>query len=165
MERDVEGDYRLDWPRLVETAKARRKQLNLTQRRLAAVAGVSLPTVVGLEAGEDLRLSSALKILRVLDMVESLLEGTLWIRSDRTPGTAPYEVTYSPYSGAGGTLERKPLPDLEALNGFLDLLRLSKEQKQEAHANLTRGEGANILGVRLSPTEARRYWPTQFAAA
>ena len=65
--------------------------MKLTQRRLAAVAGVSLPTVVKLEAGQDIRLSSALAILKVLDMVPRLVEGVLRIvacqQCDRTlPG-------------------------------------------------------------------------------
>ncbi|MGJ3263750.1 MAG: helix-turn-helix domain-containing protein [Salinarimonas sp.] len=59
----------LDWPALVEEAVRRRRQEGLTQRDLAALAGVSAPTVVAFEKGQtSLRLDSALAILRVVGL-------------------------------------------------------------------------------------------------
>ena len=49
MERNLQIDNQFDWPEIVASAKRRRHAMKLTQRRLAAVAGVSLPTVVKLE--------------------------------------------------------------------------------------------------------------------
>jgi len=74
MERNLQTDNQFDWPEIVASAKRRRQEMKLTQRRLAAVAGVSLPTVVKLEAAQDIRLSSALAILKVLDMIPRPVE-------------------------------------------------------------------------------------------
>ena len=55
MERNLQTDNQLDWPEIVASAKRRRHEMKLKQRRLAAAAGVSLPTVVRFEAGQDIR--------------------------------------------------------------------------------------------------------------
>jgi transcriptional regulator with XRE-family HTH domain len=68
----MEGQLRLNWPALVEEAKARRKAQNLTQQRLAQLAEVSTPTVSRFENGEkDIQLSSALGILGVLGLIDA----------------------------------------------------------------------------------------------
>jgi transcriptional regulator with XRE-family HTH domain len=165
MERDIHGDYQLDWPELVAAAKRRRRQMKLTQRRLAAVAGVSLPTVVKFEAAEDVRLSSALAILKVLDMVAAPVEGTLRIIAGGPVGTEPFQAIFTPYSGPGGALEARSLPNFSALEEFLDALRIGTEERQRALAALARGNTASILHVQLSSKELHRYWPVQFPAA
>ncbi|HTW82194.1 MAG TPA: helix-turn-helix domain-containing protein [Terracidiphilus sp.] len=165
MERDVQGNYRLDWPRLVETAKARRKQMKLTQRRLAAIAGVSLPTVVNFEAGEDLRLSSAHRILEVLDMAVKPIEGTLRIRTGGTFGTEPFSAMFVPYTGPGGAMEPHQLSDLSALEEFLDELGVDRDVQAVAFGELRAMGAAEIVNVILTTTELRRIWPVQFAAA
>lgn len=67
----MERNLRLDWPLLVEEAIRRRKAQRLSQRRLAAIAGVSQPTVSRFEQQkEDIQLSSAFAILRVLGLLE-----------------------------------------------------------------------------------------------
>ena len=67
----MERNLCLNWPRLVQEAITRRKAQNISQRRLAAIAGVSQPTVSRFELQrEDIQLSSALKILDVLGLVE-----------------------------------------------------------------------------------------------
>ncbi len=61
----------LNWKRLVDEAVAVRKQERLSQRDLAALAGVTQPTVVKFEkASTSLRVDSALAILRALSLAE-----------------------------------------------------------------------------------------------
>jgi transcriptional regulator with XRE-family HTH domain len=67
----MERNIRLNWPVLVEEAKRRRKAQQLTQRRLAAIAGVSTPTLSRFESGNrNIELASALAILGALGLVE-----------------------------------------------------------------------------------------------
>ena len=67
----MERNLRLNWPALVEEARTRRKTQRLTQRRFAAIADVSTPTVSRFERGDqNIKLASALAILEVLDMVD-----------------------------------------------------------------------------------------------
>jgi transcriptional regulator with XRE-family HTH domain len=165
MERNVQGDYRLDWPGLVDAAKTRRKQLKLTQRRLAAIAGVSLPTVVSLEAGKDLRLSSASRILQVLDMLVKQIEGTLRIRADGAGGTEPFTAMFAPYSGWCGAMEPHQLPNLSALENYLADIGVDLSAQANVMAGLRAKGIAEIVNLILTTEELRRIWPTQFAAA
>mgnify|MGYP006353187557 FL=1 len=65
----MERNLRLDWQRLVEEAVKRRKEQKLTQKTLAALAGVSGPTVNAFEQQRtSITLESALKIFRCLGM-------------------------------------------------------------------------------------------------
>ena len=67
----MERNIRLNWDLLVEEAIKRRKERKISQRRLAAIAEVSQPTVSRFEQQkEDIQLSSALKIFEVLGLVE-----------------------------------------------------------------------------------------------
>lgn len=66
----MERGIRICWPDVVETARQRRKAEGLTQRRLAAIADVSTPTVSRFEQGDrNLQLASALAILDALGML------------------------------------------------------------------------------------------------
>ncbi len=59
----------LNWERLVREAVTVRKQERLSQRDLAALAGVTQPTVVKFEKGStSIRVDSALAILRALSL-------------------------------------------------------------------------------------------------
>ncbi len=59
----------LNWQNLVIEATAIRKHESLTQRDLAALAGVSQPTIWKFEKGATaIRLESALAILRALGL-------------------------------------------------------------------------------------------------
>ena len=61
----------LNWQRLVREAVAVRKQERLSQRDIAALAGVTQPTVVKFEKGStSIRVNSALAILRALSLAE-----------------------------------------------------------------------------------------------
>ena len=67
----MERNIRLNWNLLVEEAIKRRKERKISQRRLAAIADVSQPTVSRFEQRkDDIQLSSAIKILSVLGLVE-----------------------------------------------------------------------------------------------
>jgi transcriptional regulator with XRE-family HTH domain len=164
MERNLQTDHQLDWPEIVASAKRRRHEMKLTQRRLAAVAGVSLPTVVKFEAGQDIRLSSALAILKLLDMVPRPIEGGLKIIARANSATGPYQVMFAPYASRGGALEPRLLADRFALDEFLHELRVGEEEKQCAFTALARENSADIVNLQLSPVELRRYWPAQFHA-
>jgi transcriptional regulator with XRE-family HTH domain len=165
MERNFSTDYQLDWPEIVAQAKRRRKQIKLTQRRLAVVAGVSLPTVVKFEAGEDVRLSSALAILKVLDMVAEPLEGLLRLSTAAGGAAGPFQATFAPYGGSDGGVKPHFLAGRAALEGFLGELRIEKERQQQVIASLTGNYTAEIGGVKIAPAALRRYWPEQFSAA
>lgn len=65
----------LDWRVLVAEAIRRRKADKLTQRRHAALANVSIPTIVAFDRGErTLSLAKAFDILRVVGLVEERAE-------------------------------------------------------------------------------------------
>ena len=67
----MERNIRLNWNLLVEEAIRRRKERKISQRRLAAIAEVSQPTVSRFEQRkDDIQLSSAIKILSTLGLVE-----------------------------------------------------------------------------------------------
>src|SRR3546814_192894 len=60
----------LDWPRLVDEAMRRRRAESLTQKEHAALAGVSVPTMVSFDRKElTLSLAKAIDILRVVGLV------------------------------------------------------------------------------------------------
>ncbi|MBC7102520.1 MAG: helix-turn-helix domain-containing protein [Parvibaculum sp.] len=64
------GIIPLDWQALVDEAKRRRKAEKLTQKEHAALAGVSIPTMISFERGEEtLTLGKAFDILRVVGLV------------------------------------------------------------------------------------------------
>ena len=68
----MERHIRVNWSAVVEEARYRRKAEGLTQRRLAAIADISPPTVSRFEQGDrNLQLASALAILDVLDLLET----------------------------------------------------------------------------------------------
>ncbi len=67
----MERNIRLNWAALVEEARRRRKAQRLSQKRLAAIADVSTPTISRFEKGDkNIQLASVLAILDALGMVE-----------------------------------------------------------------------------------------------
>jgi transcriptional regulator with XRE-family HTH domain len=165
MERDFQIDRQInrqiDWAEIVQEARRRRKAQGLTMRRLAAVANVSLPTVLRFEKSQrDIQLSSVLAILNALGMVARKVDGTLLVRG---PADGPYQARFAPSAGAGGPLEIKNVearPELEAL---FDELDIDTGRRRLALADLVRTEAASITGLRLSPGQARALWPEQFS--
>lgn len=62
----------IDWPALVRETIKRRKAEKMTQREHAALAGVSVPTIVSFDRAETtLSLAKAFDILRVVGLVET----------------------------------------------------------------------------------------------
>jgi transcriptional regulator with XRE-family HTH domain len=162
MEWNIQSGNRLDWPEIVKAAKRRRQEMKLTQRRLAGVAGVSLPTIVKFEAGQDVRLSSALAILKVLNMTAQRVEGTLLVRANGTGENPSFQAMFSPYAGQGGAMEPRSLGDRDTLDLFLDELQIGVEEKTEAMRSLARQNKAEVVRVQLSPLQLTKYWPVQF---
>ena len=67
----MERNIQLNWRLLVEEAVKRRKEQKISQRRLAVIAGISQPTISRFEQQrDDIQLSSAMKILDVLGLIE-----------------------------------------------------------------------------------------------
>jgi transcriptional regulator with XRE-family HTH domain len=65
----------LNWRALVAEALRRRKAEKLTQREHAALASVSIPTIVAFDRGErTLSLAKAFDILRVVGLIEEPTE-------------------------------------------------------------------------------------------
>jgi transcriptional regulator with XRE-family HTH domain len=76
MSENLRGVVPLNWTALVAEAIRRRKKEKLTQREHAALASVSIPTIVGFDRGErTLTLAKAFDILRVVGLVEEPAEG------------------------------------------------------------------------------------------
>lgn len=71
MPKNPSGITAIDWRRLVEEVLRRRKAEKMTQKEHAALAGVSIPTIVAFDRGErTLTLAKAFDILRVVGLVE-----------------------------------------------------------------------------------------------
>jgi DNA-binding XRE family transcriptional regulator len=69
----MENSIRLSWSSVVQEAVTRRKTEKLTQEELAALAGVSKPTLNRFEQGQtNISVENALKILRMLGLAENL---------------------------------------------------------------------------------------------
>lgn len=67
----MERNISLDWKAIVKESIRRRKQSRLTQKQLAAIAGVSGPTVTRFERQENnITLDSAFAILKTLGMLK-----------------------------------------------------------------------------------------------
>ena len=67
----MERSVRLNWDLLVKEAIKRRKERKTSQCRLGTIAEVSQPAVSRFERQEqDIQLSSAIKILDVLGLIE-----------------------------------------------------------------------------------------------
>lgn len=76
MPQNPRGITSLNWTTLVAEAIRRRKAEKLTQREHAALASVSVPTIVAFDRGErTLTLGKAFDILRVVGLVEEPIEG------------------------------------------------------------------------------------------
>jgi len=76
MPKNPRGITPLNWTALVTEAARRRKAERLTQREHAALASVSIPTIVAFDRGEKtLTLAKVFDILRVVGLVEEPAEG------------------------------------------------------------------------------------------
>lgn len=136
----------------------------MTQLRLAALAKVSRSTVVRFELNSgDIQLSSALRILDVLDMVERKQEGNLLLMREGHALDAPTIVMFAPYTGAGSAMEPKRFASLQDLESFLKELKVDPAAQGLAFADLERTKTATIPNIVLAIDELHEYWPVQFA--
>src|SRR5258705_7975064 len=87
--------FRSNWEVIVRQARERRKERGLTQQHLAALANVGRSTLNRFENQKgDVTLSSVLRILGVLDMLDRKQEGTLRARASETQSGA-FDVTFT----------------------------------------------------------------------
>jgi transcriptional regulator with XRE-family HTH domain len=157
----MERDIRLDWEAITAEARRRREARGLTQMHLAALAKVSRSTLSRFENNSgDVQLSSVLRILSVLDMVDRKQEGTLLLRRHDN-GT--FSASFAPNLGAGGTMEAKIFPDLQTLTQGLHKMHVSEEAQNQALRDLELSGTVRIFGTSLSTSELQKYWPVQFA--
>jgi len=106
----------------------------LTQTHLAALAKVSRSTLSRFENNSgDVQLSSILRILSVLAMVDRKQEGTLLVRRHDN-GT--FSASFAPNLGAGGAMEAKVFPDLKALTEGLDEMHVPGETQSQVLRDL-----------------------------
>jgi transcriptional regulator with XRE-family HTH domain len=159
----VERNIRLNWEVIIQEARKRRKERGLTQQHLAALANVGRSTLVRFENQKgDVTLSSVLRILGVLDMLDRKQEGSLLLkRSESNEGG--FAVMFASNSG-GGAIEPRLLVDADSLNEFLDDLDVSEETKRRAVAELEAKGSTTVPRIALSQAELQEYWPIQFPA-
>lgn len=105
-----------------------------------------------------MQLSSVLRILSGLDMVDRKLEGALLLRRS---DNGSFTVSFAPNFG-GGALEGKSFQDRNALSSFLPEIGISEEATGQALLQLDREQIASIAHVQLSADRLERYWPIQF---
>ena len=127
------SEWPLDWRALVDEATRRRKAEGLTQKDLAALAGVSPPTVIAFERGEiNLRLERVFAILDAVGLIvqpgapDSLAAFVHTARKrwadliasldDDDPARQPHGHSEQAYRIAG-------IEDPPALGGLRDILR------------------------------------------
>jgi hypothetical protein len=68
----MERQFQLNWDAFVEEAIRRRRALKMTQKQLALIANISLPTLSRFEQNsKDIQLSTALHILGALGMTDT----------------------------------------------------------------------------------------------
>src|SRR5579863_4161320 len=114
----MEREIRLNWEVIVAEARKRRKNRGLTQQHLAALAKVGRSTLNRFEnQSGDVTLSSVLRILSVLDMLDRKQQGTLVVkRSEAESGG--FDVAFTPSFG-GEPRARKALASGELVERFL----------------------------------------------
>ena len=154
----MERNVRLNWEVIVRQARERRKERGLTQQHLAALANVGRSTLNRFENQKgDVTLSSVLRILGVLDMLDRKQEGTLLVKASETQIRA-FDVTFTPSFG-GDPRAVKTLTSREALEKFLlDLGVPEGTQKRAIGEADSRGSGS-IPRLQVSQTEVEENWP------
>jgi transcriptional regulator with XRE-family HTH domain len=160
----MERNLRLDWQGIVGEAKRRRKARGLTQQHLAALAKVGRSTLLRFENEKaDITLSSVLRILGVLDMLDRKVEGALLIRRSGSAAAGHSAVMFSPNVG-GGAMEQKNFDDQQSLDAFLADLGISPQLRKQTILELDRTGDATIPRVQLGQGQLESTWPIQFSA-
>ncbi len=133
----------------------------MTQSHLAALAKVSRSTLSRFEnKSGDVQLSSVLRILSVLDMVDRKVEGAVLLRKT---GDGSFSASFAPNFG-GGALEAKPIATREGLLMFLKEIGITDEPRRVALLQLEQEGVASLPQVLLSPDRLSEFWPVQFGA-
>jgi transcriptional regulator with XRE-family HTH domain len=154
----MERNIRLNWKVIVRQARERRKARGLTQQHLAALANVGRSTLNRFENQTgDVTLSSVLRILGVLDMLDREQVGTLRVNVSETRSGA-FEVTFTP-NFEGSLRPAKTLATRESLEGFLSDLGVPEEAQKRAIGEVQSRGSVLIPGVLLSQAEMKEYWP------
>lgn len=153
----MERNIRLNWEVIVRQARERRKERGLTQQHLAALANVGRSTLNRFEnQSGDVTLSSVLRILGVLDMLDRRQQGTLLLKRSKTQ-SGGFDIAFTPTFG-GDSRAVKTLASSELLEKFLSDLSLPDTDKKRALSEIeNRGNGL-ILGVRVSQAELDEHW-------
>jgi transcriptional regulator with XRE-family HTH domain len=160
----MERNIQLNWEAITLEARRRRKARGMTQLRLAALAKVSRSTVVRFESNiRDIQLSSALRILSVLDMVERKQVGNLLLRRESQTLDGPFVVMFAPTMGPGGAMEPNRFRSLQDLTSFLKELKIDPAAQRLALADLERTGTATIPNILLTMDELHDLWPIQFS--
>jgi transcriptional regulator with XRE-family HTH domain len=153
----MERDVRLNWEVIVRQARERRKERGLTQQHLAALANVGRSTLNRFENQKgDVTLSSVLRILGVLDMLDRKQEGTLLVKASEKQRGA-FDVTFTPNFG-GDPRSAKTFASRESLEKFLSYLDVPEEKQKRAIGEAdSRGTGS-IPRLQVSQTEVEEHW-------
>jgi transcriptional regulator with XRE-family HTH domain len=155
----MERDIRLNWEAITEEARRRRESRGMTQSHLAALAKVSRSTLSRFEnKSGDVQLSSVLRILSVLDMVDRKVEGAVLLRKT---SDGSFFASFAPNFG-GGALEAKPIASREGLLMFLKEIGITEEPTRVALLQLEQEAVASLPHVLLSADRLSQFWPVQF---
>jgi transcriptional regulator with XRE-family HTH domain len=153
----MERNVRLNWELIVRQARGRRKERGLTQQHLAALANVGRSTLNRFEnQSGDVTLSSVLRILGVLDMLDRKQQGTLVVKASETRPDG-FDVTFTPNFG-GEARERKTLTSRETLERVLSDLGVPQERQKRAMGEIQRRGSGLISGVLVSKAEMEESW-------
>jgi transcriptional regulator with XRE-family HTH domain len=154
----MERNVRLNWEVVVRQARERRKERGLTQQHLAALANVGRSTLNRFEnQSGDVTLSSVLRILGVLDMLDRKQLGTLLVKRSETSSDG-FDVTFTSNFG-GEPREKKTLTSRESLERFLSDLGVPQEGQKRAMGEIQRRGSGLISGVLVSKAEMEESWP------
>ena len=153
----MERNVRLNWEVIVRQARERRKERGLTQQHLAVLANVGRSTLNRFEnQSGDVTLSSVLRILGVLDMLDRKQEGTLRVQASEKESGA-FNVRFTPTFGSDQRAV-KSLPNREALEKFLSDIGLPEETYQRAIGEANGRGCGSIPKVLMSRTEIEGNW-------
>jgi transcriptional regulator with XRE-family HTH domain len=154
----MERNVRLNWEVIVRQARERRKERGLTQQHLAALAHVGRSTLNRFENQKgDVTLSSVLRILGVLDMLDRKQEGTLRVKVSEIQRGA-FDVTFTLNFG-GDPRAAKTLASREALENFLSDFGVPEETQKRAIGEADSQGRGSIPRLQVSQTEVEENWP------
>jgi len=154
----MERNIRLNWEVIVRQARERRKARGFTQQHLAALANVGRSTLNRFENQKgDVTLSSVLRILGVLDMLDRKQVGTLRVNMSETQ-TGAFEVAFTP-NAQGNLRGVKTLATRESLERFFSNLGVPEDAQKRAIGEVQSRGSAFIPGVLLSQAEMNENWP------